>query len=159
MGKYFGYGDIAPYGDNWTIVDDSEQGDIFDLSARGDQLFLYCKTADDEPHFLWGLSFNGPWRAKGLNATVYGTNTSALPDSLSTYGNVALDHCDNVLWKDPTPGVRVNKTVQLQKLMTPEYYYCDNVNRLPIQQAAAPSVSLATWMVAALATLFVTWRP
>lgn len=162
MGKMFGYGDAIKYGDNWTIVDDAEGGDsaIFDVSRRGDQLFLYCKAADDTPHFLWALSLNGPWRPKGLNATVYGVNTSALPDSLSTVGNVALEHCDNVIWLDPSPGQRVNKTVQVQKLMNPEDYKCDDINRLPITQStAAPSVSLATTcMVAVMATLLVTWR-
>lgn len=94
-GQVFGYNaDLntdANKGD-WSIVDDS----LFDLHPDGDTLLLYCINADDEPHFISGLSFSGSWSPEGLAS--YNTSESALPARLDPLGSVAVQGYANWLY-------------------------------------------------------------
>ena len=156
VGKFFGFGPTVPWGDNWTTIPKSS---VFDVSSRGDQLFVYCLDNGGDPHFLWGTSFNGPWASPGLNATDYGNNASALPATLVEHGNVALEHCDNYIWMDPSADIPANKSVQISKLMNPDNYRCDNDVRIEFEPSAALSVPLvASSLALVVASLFVTWR-
>ena len=141
----FGYGDCVDLGDNWTATN---ANDPFDFSARGDQIFLYCLASDGRPHFIWGLSYNGDWAPKNL--TDYGTNTSALPDELVEQGNVALPHCDNYLWTDPTPNMVGNRTTQRAKFLDPLNYQCDNEMRfeLTLGECASANNVATSWLTA-----------
>ena len=146
--EYFGYGNSVPYGSNWTFPS-FESNKIFDISTRGDQLFLYCLGSDEEPHFIWGISFNGPWAAK--NMTDYSTDTSALPDELMEKGNVELPHCDNYLYRDPNPRIELNRTLTKLKFADPANYQCNNETRYELQaHSAAVDVSDSTFSWLAL---------
>mmetsp|Transcript_9306 Transcript_9306/g.17755 ORF Transcript_9306/g.17755 Transcript_9306/m.17755 type:complete len:228 (+) Transcript_9306:271-954(+) len=141
----FGYGECVDFGDNWTLTN---ANDPFDFSARGDQLFVYCLASDGSPHFIWGFNYNGDWAPQNL--TDYGTNTSALPDELVDQGNVALPHCDNYLWTDPTPEMVGNRTVQRAKFLDPLNYQCDNEMRyvLTLGECDGANHVATSWLVA-----------
>ena len=86
-GQLFGYNaDFNTDADQgeWSIVDDS----MFALHPDGDTLLLYCINADDEIHFISGLSYSGPWAP--IDQNDYGTDQSALPDRLNPLGSVAV---------------------------------------------------------------------
>jgi hypothetical protein len=143
-------------GDNWTAIDGEEATSIFDLSVLGDQVFTYCLSADGEPHFLWGLSYNGDFLPS--NMTNYGFNTSALPESLAETGHVALSHADNCIYRGPD---QVNKTELRLEFMKPENYECQNDPPFDVEGLGPPSenAALAPWSwLAALIVLVATAR-
>ena len=131
-------------------------GSLFDISTFGDQILLYCLATNGDPHFIWGFNYNGAWNVQGLNATDYGTNTSALPDELMAHGNIALPHCDNYLWTDPTPDILGNKTVQRGKFLDTANYQCDNENPFQLQPSSATAITVPWFVVGAL--VMMTWR-
>ena len=65
----------------------------FELSTEGEQIFLYCLAASDDPRPLNALSYNGPFQEPGR--LTYGFNESALPSNLKDVGHVVLPHMDN----------------------------------------------------------------
>lgn len=121
-------------GENWTEPTTFDGGNsLFDLSSiRGDQILVYCLGATAEPHFLWGFSFSGPWSPPNL--TSYASNASALPDSLSDYGNVALEHCDNYIYKAPDNREDLNKTLLRMRFANPENYKCNDDMALALDE-------------------------
>jgi hypothetical protein len=113
-GNSFGYGDGSPFSDLW----EDPEG-LFDLSVTGDQFFLYCLNADDEPHFISGFSYNGEWTDAEDLADPAPLDQSALPEDLIEFGSVALPHIDNYLYRGITTG---NRTDLLAEFMNPEKY-------------------------------------
>jgi hypothetical protein len=79
-------GGAYQYGSDWMI----EYG-VFALATEGEQVFLYCLSADQTPRPLTAISYNGPFQPPGLPE--YAFNESALPDELSIYNaSIVLPH-------------------------------------------------------------------
>jgi hypothetical protein len=83
---------------NWETINDS----TFALHPEGDNLFLYCLTAEGEPHFIYGFSFFGEWDEAGLET--YPVSNSALPASLEDVGSVAVEGFSNWRYAGPRTG-------------------------------------------------------
>lgn len=92
-------GGAYEFGTNWTSV----QG-VFSLSTDGEQVFLFCIGADKSARPLAAISYNGPFSPPGLAS--YGTNESALPDSLAENGTIVLPH--EYRWEYQSRGVTMD---------------------------------------------------
>jgi hypothetical protein len=98
-GSAFGFGPSTTayrHGQDWTTA----QG-VFSLSTEGEQVFLFCHSAQKAARPIAAISYNGPFQPAGLPS--YGTNESALPDSLSANGTIILPHEDR--WEYAGPKV------------------------------------------------------
>lgn len=83
------------HGQDWT----NAQG-VFSLSTEGEQVFLFCLSAARAARPIAAISYNGPFQQAGLAA--YGTNESALPDSLAGgNGTIVLPHEDRWTYDGP----------------------------------------------------------
>jgi hypothetical protein len=83
----------------------TEEGGIFDLSTTTpDNIFVYCLNADDEPHFIGAVTYNGKFQDAGLSS--YTTSDTALPDALKEGGSVALPSAPNYVYEGPEQGTR-----------------------------------------------------
>jgi hypothetical protein len=125
MGTLIGYGTVASppteFKSDWTT------DGFFDIGINGDQLLIYCLKDDGAANFLWGFNTLADWAPSDL--ADYGTNTSALPQGLVN-GNVAFEDCDNLFWKDPTPGISTSdKSEILAKFLDVENYDCNDDTR------------------------------
>jgi hypothetical protein len=134
-GDSFGYGDGSPFSELWE-----EPEGLFDLSVTGDQFFLYCLNADDEPHFISGFSYNGEWADAEDLADPVPLDKSALPEDLIEFGSVALPHIDNYLYRGITTG---NKTDLLAEFMDPEKYEGSDDARWGLGKIEDPSGALS----------------
>jgi len=74
-GTFFGFGPGVPKGTEWKAIDGS-----FSLTPEGEQVFLYCYSADGFERPLTALSYNGPFQLPGLENYLF--NESALPTEL-----------------------------------------------------------------------------
>ena len=83
-----------------------ESASAFDLSTNGDQAFVFCLDADDQPNFLWGISYNGPWLNASLEDDAYGEGGSALPSSLQVTGSLALNNETSCVYAGELGGTR-----------------------------------------------------
>lgn len=96
-GMAFGLGPSTTayqYGQDWM----NAQG-VFSLSTEGDQVFLFCISAQQVVRPVAAISYNGPFQPAGLAS--YGTNESALPDSLALNGTLVLPHEDRWMYVGP----------------------------------------------------------
>jgi endonuclease I len=114
-GTIFGYGEGLLYGDAWTSPDKG-----FSLSASGDTLLVYwhnggndATSSSSSVHHLGAFSFSGPWLEPELDAEAYGTDSSALPDSLAAFG-VSLKHADNYVYNGPVTGTKASIQASMQ---------------------------------------------
>jgi hypothetical protein len=124
-GTVFGYGlddGTLKYGSQWQQVHGS-----FSLSTNGDTILIYydydsddnlvqSRASDTVPIFLSALSFSGEWKESGLDASLYGTDSSALPLELIDKDGVvvALDHQDNYIYAGPTTGTAKELRASIQ---------------------------------------------
>jgi hypothetical protein len=127
-GRSFGYGATSPLNSQWELVENT----VFDLGINGDQLLVYCLDADNKPNFLWGFSYNGDWSEPGL--ADYGTNMSALPDSLAKLGHTTLPHKDNCLYNGTQSG---RKTDLQASFMNVSNWDCTDDARFEIDMSTS----------------------
>jgi hypothetical protein len=111
--------------------------------VTGDQFFLYCLDADEEPHFISGFSYNGEWTDAEDLADPVPLDKSALPEDLIEFGSVALPHIDNYLYRGSLQGFR---TDLLAEFMDPEKYegYDDAPTATPTSPPTAPPTAPPT---------------
>ena len=95
-------GTVFCYGCDDSTVWQSVGGN-FALSASGDTVLLYCETDTQEIVHISGFSFSGDWMSKGLTESEYGTDSSALPESLED-AIVTLPHMDNYMYNGTRSG-------------------------------------------------------
>ena len=114
-GTVFGYGEGITHGDDWESV-----GGSFALSESGDTILLYTKTDDskDEIIHLGAFSYAGvdSWKNADMSEDAYETDSSALPDSLSSVGATSLPHQDNYAYVGPTNGDKAFLESSLQNV-------------------------------------------
>lgn len=123
----------SPYFENWEPVGGEDNN--FELATTGDNFFIYCIDADDQPNFLWGYSYNGPWKEAGLSNEEYGEGFSALPESLEVVGNTVFEHVDNCAYEGDLGGRKTDLQI---KFMDPIEFTCVDENRIQIVQPTTP---------------------
>ena len=137
-GESFGIGENSSLSENWELFGD------FELDTDGDQVFVYCLNADNEPNFLWGLSYNGAWVVNASvtnDDSVYGTKSSALPESLQTLGNTVLNHSDNCIYRGALAGRKGDLQAQF---MDPTNFVCSNDVRIEFELGDGNETELPT---------------
>jgi hypothetical protein len=107
-GEQFGFG--FDYGANQAWV--REEGE-FNIGTMGDSVILYCLLGDSSIRPLVAYTNYNDWSPPGLSADEYGSQKSALPDELKTFGSVHLPHLDNYKYEGPEVGDKK----QLQEFM------------------------------------------
>ena len=104
-GTVFGYGEGLVYGDDWESV-----GGRFAMSESGDTVLVYTTASANDVSsitFLAAFSYAGmdSWRDANLSEDEYGTDSSALPSSLSsTSGTTTLPSKKNYVYVGPRSG-------------------------------------------------------
>jgi len=135
-GESFGFGENSSLSENWELFGD------FELDTDGDQVFIYCLDADNLPNFLWGLSYNGAWvDTNGTEDSAYGTNSSALPESLEILGNTVLNHSDNCVYRGALEG---RKTELQAQFMDPTNFICFDGIRIGFELGDGNETELPT---------------
>ena len=113
-GSIFGYGEGVLYGNDWESV-----GGRFALAESGDTILIYTTTNGSSSKdfiFLGAFSYTGvdSWVDTGMPADSYETDSSALPNSLSSVGTTTLSHQDNYAYVGPNSGTKAFLQTSLQ---------------------------------------------
>ncbi|CAB9523990.1 Extracellular ribonuclease [Seminavis robusta] len=138
-GTVFGYGLRANLGTRWTKV-----AGTFTLGLNGDNIFLYCLDNDNKIRFLSGFTNNYDWAPAFLDASDYGHNSSALPDSLVN-SSIKLPHQYNYFYNGPRDA-RVN--LLRRSILDPNEWEGSNDLRYSIDkpdEEEASSSSFVSW--------------
>lgn len=139
-GEIFGYGDGLPMGDKWVPVSGQ-----FLLSEEGEQVFVYCESADGTPRPLSGLSYNGNFSAPNLPIEQYGETQSAIPESLNELGKVELTKMKNYVYNGPNDAP--TNAELAAEVQNPSNWEGDNGSRYVLSAASSarwvPAFALA----------------
>ena len=149
-GEIFGYGNGMPGSEYWVL----EEGD-FSLSVEGEQVFLFCRSADGSPRPLSALSYNGNFSAPFLPIEQYDNFHSALPDNLVESGSIALPTMSNYVYNGPGTAL-TNDALRLE-IQNPANWEGHDRNRFGLKNFDT-SDSAARWstgvtIILSLATL------
>jgi hypothetical protein len=131
-GEIFGYGDGLPMGDKWEVV-----AGKFDLSEEGEQVFVFCESADGTPRPLSGLSYNGNFSAPNLPIEQYGETQSAIPESLNELGKVELPKMKNYVYNGPNEAP--TNTELAAEVQDPNNWEGNDGSRYALSAASSPS--------------------
>ena len=151
-GEIFGYGDKFPGNEYWVL----QEGE-FSLSVEGEQVFLFCLSADGSPRPLAGISLNGNFSAAFLPIEQYDAFHSALPDSLAQVGSVALEKMPNYVYNGP--GTALTNDALRLALQDKDNWQGSENNRFGLEgiegfgAGASLRLSTAAAIVISLATL------
>ncbi len=160
-GTSFGFGDTASaYKDYWSEY--TPGGLLFDIGTAGDNLFLYCLNADNEPHIITAFTNVGVWLDGDLGEATYGTNSSALPDALADAGSLALPHYDNCIYAGPlrlnADGSEINQQQIREYLITPSYWECQDAPRIFLEgqegRTASDAAAITTMSSTVMTMIF-----
>ena len=103
-GTIFGYGPGVLHGEDWESV-----GGRFALAESGDTIIVYTEDTGGVIQPVSAFSYYGEdWKQPGLEEDSYGTDSSALPNSLGPTGAISLPRMENYLYIGRREG---NKTV------------------------------------------------